>query len=282
VNTTAFLQLFTLDLWMFLLGVIAAISIWLVLIERENFSKVVFWNYSVLFEQDEDKLSGGGIGRKSVIVLWIFTAILLRNAYNSSLYSFMTTEKEQNDYPRSMNEILNRQDFELLAPEKFRMSFKQLFEKWRVTSREFKMHLPEKLKEFFLDVIWKALYTNDKEYASKLRSIASGKAELVEHLEPYPNEDRLTTFQVYKFVTNYSKIFKFAAMREDWDGKMGGKGGLFFGPSILKQVVPKQNYFYRQNRIWSQDFASFVACPFLTLDFSWWVSVETSNRHRKE
>ncbi|CAL8127814.1 unnamed protein product [Orchesella dallaii] len=117
VNLSAFLSPMTMDVWVCTFLTIFTISIWLVWREGELLRQVLYWQYTVLLEQDEEyRLRKGGFWAKAIVIGWILSAILLRNFYNTSLYSMIAAEPEPNDYPHTLQEILDDKNFEILVP----------------------------------------------------------------------------------------------------------------------------------------------------------------------
>ncbi|CAL8127811.1 unnamed protein product [Orchesella dallaii] len=116
-NLTAFLTPMTIDVWLYTFLSIFTISIWLVWLEGGLLRKILYWQFTVLFEQDEGyRFLKGGFWAKTIVIGWILSAILLRNFYSSSLYSMIAAEREPNDYPHTLQELLNDKDYQFLVP----------------------------------------------------------------------------------------------------------------------------------------------------------------------
>ncbi|CAL8127817.1 unnamed protein product [Orchesella dallaii] len=121
-NLSAFLTPMTVDVWFCTFLTIFTISVWLVWLEGGLLRKVLYWQYTVLLEQDAGYgFRKGGFWAKTIVIGWMLSAILLRNFYNSSLYSMIAAEREPNDYPHTLQELLDDKDFEFLVPSGYRV-----------------------------------------------------------------------------------------------------------------------------------------------------------------
>ncbi|CAL8149558.1 unnamed protein product [Orchesella dallaii] len=81
--------------------------------------QVVFWKLSVLLDQDVSEIKNTKLSLKIILILWLFVAVLLRESYNSSLYSLMAAKKEQNEFPKSIEEVLHNKEYDLILPNIF-------------------------------------------------------------------------------------------------------------------------------------------------------------------
>jgi len=257
VNLTAFLHPFNSNVWTCFVSITALVCLWLYKTQNEPISNVAIWQYSVLLEQSASakQCVENRFWLITIMLLWVFSSMFLRQFYNSSLFSFMAANHEPMDYPRNIEELLVRQDFELLGPKKFSWGFKLMFDSWANRNQ----FLPKQLEAFYLSIIFKASYVADWYFTWFLRSLASGHYEPLESFEQDANTSLLRIVRNYKMVVNNVTFSKFAAMREDYEGRMNE---MFFGPEILNQIVPKQEYLIRDRYYWSQDYASFFTFRF--------------------
>lgn len=64
------------------------------------------WLYATLFEQDVNIYTWRNKKNAFVITSWLFTAIILRNGYTSSMYTYMTMDSGPSYVPKSFKEII--------------------------------------------------------------------------------------------------------------------------------------------------------------------------------
>ncbi|CAL8132776.1 unnamed protein product [Orchesella dallaii] len=116
-NLTAFLSPFTFQIWLCMVIAILSVSIWLIFARKQCFEEVALWQLSSILEQD-----GNGLVNKKILkgftltTLWCFLLFSMRQFYCSSLYSFMTAGMDSKDFPKSIAELRNRSDFDLVYP----------------------------------------------------------------------------------------------------------------------------------------------------------------------
>lgn len=89
--------------WIIILGSTAVMN---VILKLSGFKEGMFWIFSTLIEQGEN---GRLFLSKHNVMLtlgWLYTAILLRLAYTSSLYSYMTKDPVPKDIPSAFDDLL--------------------------------------------------------------------------------------------------------------------------------------------------------------------------------
>jgi len=122
-NFAAFLKPFSLTVWIFFAIMVFDVSSWMVFVEHKTISQEIHQQVSILLEHcvhHIDKISRRGI---FILFLWIFSTNLLRQYYNSSLYSLITAEVEQTGFPQDMEQVINTPDFDLLTCSKLTHTF---------------------------------------------------------------------------------------------------------------------------------------------------------------
>jgi len=249
-NIHAYLLPFTLEVWICVMVLIAVVSCWLVLIAKFRLEHVLFWEFSVVSEQDGNIVSKSRLSLKAIMIIWIFSAIILRNFYNSSLYSFMATEKVPNDFPKSMGQLLKRNDFEFIMPYSFYNSLKKI----RSIST-----VPKGYKKLYLNIINKAF------------QIGSGMNlwNNIRAVETISNGMPVEVFQYRqiessRFVQLKKTFSRFAILCEEDCESEHNLG--FFGQKILHQVRPIQQSFHTTSKLWrveNPNFATFRLSNFL-------------------
>jgi len=93
---------------------ILIISLWFHVGLREAFFNVCFGLICVFFEQDIGSLRKKHFVVTFVVTMWTFLVISLRQFYTSSLYSFMTAEPASDDADLSLEQVLHRDDYDLI------------------------------------------------------------------------------------------------------------------------------------------------------------------------
>ncbi|CAL8068595.1 unnamed protein product [Orchesella dallaii] len=148
---TAYLYPFDNKLWLLILISICANLVWMILAHPGEYKHVLLNQISIIFEQECNKLEHLKFWHKLSFLVWLFAAILLRQFYTFTLYTFMTSGITEKDYPQSMVEVLNRDDFELiLAP---------VFAHLMGSDSSIR---PDPLENFYLLLLQKAVYIRDK------------------------------------------------------------------------------------------------------------------------
>jgi len=105
-NLTAFVSPFTAEIWLSINLAVVLITAWLIFLEKEPTSKIVFWQFSTVLDEDITKFNQPGCGGKIIIIFWTFALILLRQFYNKSFYSLLVTERGPKNIPGSFREML--------------------------------------------------------------------------------------------------------------------------------------------------------------------------------
>ncbi|CAL8092070.1 unnamed protein product [Orchesella dallaii] len=125
---------------------------------------------ALLLEQSGGLLRWRRRSAKIMVVTWIFTTILLRHFYNSSLYSFMAKEKDSNDFPKSMEELLIREDIPLLSPASFLSELNWIF------GREAETKMALRLIKFYMKILYKSsfIFGIDGVYEKSLHQASNG------------------------------------------------------------------------------------------------------------
>ncbi|CAL8128337.1 unnamed protein product [Orchesella dallaii] len=258
-NLTAFLTPFRLNIWISTLVAIAGLLIWLVLIDGNNLLDSFFIIYSILVSQDANQKTSKRLAGTILIITWVFSSFLLREAYNSSLYSFMTSKQKHENFPQDMAELLSRNDFDLILPISFRDEI--IFSFFiQDTSK-----LSKSLATFYLKILTRAYFMTRGFYQQTLENISNGNPSQMWH---YPS----TTWQNYidwldielepKMEIVTTKKFAVVCIRHcavKWNIALIGKPGL----SCIK---PKQNAFFTTNEFWTLSypiFSTFTISKFL-------------------
>ncbi len=81
---------------------IAAYVLWFTNFNFDSF----FWLFTVLLEQNDDGRSKAHKSCLFLILAWLYAALVLRQAYTSNMYDYMTFEKPPSGLPESFKEIL--------------------------------------------------------------------------------------------------------------------------------------------------------------------------------
>ncbi|CAL8132772.1 unnamed protein product [Orchesella dallaii] len=116
-NLNAFLSPFSLQVWICMVTAILLVSIWLIFARKQCFEEVAFWQLSSILEQDCNGLVNKKILKGfTLTTLWGLLLFSMRQFYCSSLYSFMAAEMDPKDFPKSIAELRNRSDFDLVYP----------------------------------------------------------------------------------------------------------------------------------------------------------------------
>ncbi|CAL8092076.1 unnamed protein product [Orchesella dallaii] len=256
---TAFLLPFTITIWLFIGITILATSAWLIHTEKKSSGQVIFWQCEVLLVQGGDLLRW--IRRrwgKMIMTIWIFTTLFLRNFYNSSLYSFMAKEKEANDFPRSMEELLGQDDVPLLAPTSFLNELHWIYR--RETDIDIKLALG--LAKFYTKLVDKSFFLLERKYIQSLQQASNASFINTWYFTVIRNQTENNRGIPDAIRNSEEKRFtQFAAMCEG-DCEMSLKG-VFLGETMLNNriIVPKQIPFFRTFKFWFA-FPSFASLSF--------------------
>ncbi|CAL8128317.1 unnamed protein product [Orchesella dallaii] len=260
-NLTAFLTPFTLNIWLFTLAAIAGIVIWRVLVSSDTIFSALFQMYSSLVSQDFGRITGRQPGSTLMIMIWIFSAILLREAYNSSLYSFMTAEQDFEDFPKSMEDLLDRNDFHLILPLSFHDEVMFVLYRWNVDE------LPTSISTHYMKIFKRAYIMKRSVHKETLEIISSGGTYRMWY---YPNSltqnstvtewfDSLRRLLEGNVRTNKFAVLCEGQCEKKWNIALLGNPG-------LERVKPAQNAFFRSFEFWeigNPNFFSFTFSKFL-------------------
>ncbi|CAL8092247.1 unnamed protein product [Orchesella dallaii] len=212
-NLDAFLIPFEATIWYCTLLTIAIISIWLIWVEKQRVDKVLIWQFSIPLEQDGGELKQSRFDGKVITMTWIFCAILLRQFYNSSLYSFMTAEPEPNDLPQTVDEVLSRMDFDLLIPS---LLIPELF---NIFLKDEDSTLAPRLTKFYLKIIHNSYFIKGWLHIPTLRNVSTGKYAEVWHfpsnVTPYNNSKEIAEFAFSNRKNGKQKCSKFCVLCEE-------------------------------------------------------------------
>lgn len=103
-NMLAFLAPVDFTGWMILLITITILCVQLKLNMLED--NPLYWIFAVILEQEDDCRKSLNSKNWHIILLWIFTSILLRNVYTSSMYTYLTMEPDPKDIPENFDELI--------------------------------------------------------------------------------------------------------------------------------------------------------------------------------
>lgn len=82
-----------------------------------------FWIYAVILEQDGDRRHLIRLSNWHLIILWMYTCHLLRSTYTSSLYTYMSKDRDPTDIPESFNCLIYKTKLNLLVDYKTESEF---------------------------------------------------------------------------------------------------------------------------------------------------------------
>ncbi|CAL8127753.1 unnamed protein product [Orchesella dallaii] len=263
-NLTAFLNPFNLQVWITCLIALATVSLWLIGGERQSVYSILFWQPSIVLEQSAQRLINVGPRGSSVIGLWMLVLFFTKQFYGSSLYSFMTTEKEVNEFPISIHQVLLRSDYYLFTPRSFIS---------RLHAIGANMMPHQVLFHFYLRIISKSLFNidhsdTDFEIAA-LQNASHGKFVQVISVSVNRGFDRSTTLssvltQAFRNTKRlYIKLERFVTICEG--NCMDGAG--FFGQTGLNRRTTKERPVLIYYQFWFQvepNFQTFRFAKFLS------------------
>ncbi|CAL8068921.1 unnamed protein product [Orchesella dallaii] len=241
-NLTAFLTPFDISVWLNILAIILGTSIWLIFKEDKTQLEILFLQIRILFEQNIEvrKLSIFSI---FLLIMWTYALILLRLCYNSSLYSFLTSQKDTSNYPRDIDELLQSKNYGFLVPHSF---YDELF----VLSAIYDKYLPDKRKRFYLKLIYNSDFMKTERYMESFRNVSDGKYVSIWYYVPDPIN---RSSYVPEFVNTYRKSDsrrypQFAVLCQ---GDCNTKWSLStFGQKRFKRIVPQQKPFFNTFEFW--------------------------------
>ncbi|CAL8127765.1 unnamed protein product [Orchesella dallaii] len=79
-NLTAFLYPFRFHVWLSCLVAMTAVSLWFIGYERQSVYKVLFWQHSIILEQD-GQFGNMGTRGSTLIGIWMLSLFLIRQFY---------------------------------------------------------------------------------------------------------------------------------------------------------------------------------------------------------
>ncbi|CAL8132137.1 unnamed protein product [Orchesella dallaii] len=255
---TAFLSPFKMLVWISCVLVFLGISSWLLFAENQLLQDVLIWQSSLILEQDGLGLRNTKFRGTMLIGLWMLSLFLIRQCYNSSLYSFMTTQKEAfTDFPVSMQEILLQNNFELISPPAFLLTLVDIGSEAK---------LDRSLVDLYLRIIQKSYFVmgHDNIEMLVLHEAIEQKPTEIQHFSPsLTYED---SAMLVKLLMNASRHFNV------WSVQFSRfviicEGGCFDGVEILGQnnmirKIPKEKPILRHFKVWFQKRANFESVRF--------------------
>jgi len=196
-------------------------------------------------------LLGDGLAGKAILMmLWTFGTMFLRESYNSSLYSFMTTEKVPDNFPKNVKQLLNRTDYELLMSRSYND---------RIAGEMFindESKLPKRLFEFYWRVILRASFMRPRLTMDVIQNISKG---IPAKASSYPTtsidsyKEWVESGTETKLMEKSKKFSRFVVMCEaNCDRKWGS---VFLGMKEWHRVVSKENHqpFFSFSEFWIQE-----------------------------
>ncbi|CAL8128937.1 unnamed protein product [Orchesella dallaii] len=217
---------------------------------------------AVLTEQDGKNYFKMGM---TIPTIWIFSAIFLRNLYNSTLYSFMTAEQEPTDFPKNIQETVDRNDFDLILSFSLSNQFNQIFYRLdhsKPTKQLTKLYIRIMAKSSFM---LKVPEDDVQVHIKTLQNAIKGdKTKILYYnlLKPYENVTPMLAYRQTNLPLEGEKVFsKFAVLCQDGDCE-GKWNAAFFRQTKLHRIVPKQIPFFRNVGIWTQDHSTIVTASF--------------------
>ncbi|CAL8121043.1 unnamed protein product [Orchesella dallaii] len=248
-NLSAFLTPFNYDAWISTIIAIAITSAWFVLANKVSPQKVIFWQISIIFEQDADILLESRFLNKATAIVWVFCVISLRNFYNSSLYSFISAEKQPHDYPRTLAQLLDREDFSIFVPMDLH---DELYTK---LSEKFEYDMSEKVVQTYAKFLHKSFYMQYGWYSETVKNAVDGIHTKVSYYSKSGSPESIS-FSGWidsspAWISDEQILFdKFSTIckencESEWNVAL-------FGQTRLHRIIPKQEPFYSYLELWSQ------------------------------
>ncbi|CAL8128807.1 unnamed protein product [Orchesella dallaii] len=182
-NLTAFSTPFNNMVWLFTILAVSAMMCFLWKTFCRNFCHAIFCQVSILLGQScfEGALNRSKLCVKVLMIMWLLCADSLRNFYNSSLYSFMAAERVPNDFPRNMNQLLDRKDYDFLLTKYFSYELYFLLQ----------TKIPLQLENFYRKIFKKASFMKIDyriDQIQTLRNATDGNNTEIQYFPP--NHDR--------------------------------------------------------------------------------------------
>ncbi|CAL8128514.1 unnamed protein product [Orchesella dallaii] len=255
---SAYLTPFDIKIW--ICTIISSMGVFLCVWVRkeENFTQVVFWQFATLIEQDGPDLTlkRSRLGGKSILLIWMLVAILLRLFYTASLYSFMTAEMKPNDFPQTIQEVVKRDDFDLLLTSSF---FSELYS-W------FWFHLANHSpqgRNLYFGIISKAFVMNRELETQTMKNLSTRNSVKVMR---YRNVNRYAKTSRDFFMTSplsyvEKSLSKFATLCEG-DCNSNSNVGLV-GQNAFHRIIPDQSSVLLQSiEFWTLRYTNFATLSF--------------------
>ncbi|CAL8127832.1 unnamed protein product [Orchesella dallaii] len=248
-NLTAFLYPFHFLVWLNCIIAMISVSAWLIVCERQVCNEILFWQPSTILEQDPYQLKKVGSRGTILVGLWLLSLFLIRQFYGSSLYSFMTTKNEPNDFPSDINETISRTDFDLLFFHDF---------KTKLYLSNIARRLPRELFNFYLKILRRSyliIYKHGKDFESDtLRNLSNGRESLVysdKYKSSYSNSTTIVdamNLAAVERTEKYVKFDRFVVICEE--GCMENPGLL--GQTRLIRKISNERPVLRSHQFWHQ------------------------------
>ncbi|CAL8131035.1 unnamed protein product [Orchesella dallaii] len=252
-NLSAFLTPFAGTIWLYILIAIAVVSIWVKVIEKGKAFQVIYWQISVLLEQDAEWKTRTRKSGKLIITIWIISLYFLREFYNSSLYSMMAAEKEPNDYPLDINATLNRNDFDIILLQSIQSEIHNV------------LYPSYKKSPTPLELLWKNIlkksYTirvyGNTSYIQTLQAASSGNYTPINYCSPGALSD--PQYPIFECVTKERKFPKFGIMCE---GNCEGYYSVVLSEKQNMHRKIQQKPFFKNIKLWSHGLFNFATLSF--------------------
>ncbi|CAL8128333.1 unnamed protein product [Orchesella dallaii] len=259
-HLTAFLYPLQLNVWICVISILFGIGIWLIWMEGEGIEAVIFWEYGLLFEQDGDQMRKTKCRGKAMIIMCIFFGILLRNFYNSSLYSLMTTEQQPAGYPDKFEDALKRSDFDVISPASYFQEIYNFMHRWD--------DKPNRVSTLFKRVLYKSFFMDRQLYTETLQNASNGNDTKVIYYEYERNENEPeSNFYVHWRDTEIQKRFIKLAVICEGDCRSKLNSALVV-QKMTQRVVPEDRRISTVYKHWAlgdYNFATFSFSKFLGL-----------------
>ncbi|CAL8127628.1 unnamed protein product [Orchesella dallaii] len=251
-NLSAFLTPFTTDVWLSTIAIVFAISLWLVLVEKNFAYSVIMWQFSVLLEQDCIKLiKNEGRWGKFIFTVWILSAIILRIFYTSFLYSYMTSEHEPTDYPNNLKEIISQYEYSPIVPESFYYMVYDLVESFKNLDEK----ILEKMEVFYIGILLRSSIMEGDLHANidTLQNVASGYPTTINSRSFHynPNETAKNLRLQLRGTSRGRKEIRFQKFAVICEQTCVSKWNVaFFGQTKFHRIVSKSKPFFDTFEFW--------------------------------
>ncbi|CAL8128522.1 unnamed protein product [Orchesella dallaii] len=252
----AYLTPFEFKIWICTIISIIAIFLWLWRTEGEDFTLVLFWQFAVFVEQDGPEFNGIRFGGKTMVLMWMMIAILLRLFYTASLYSFMTAEKEPDDYPQTIPEVVKTNDFDLLVT----LSFSDKFGTWFWPHP---LNHQPRVRDLYFGVITKAFVMTTGSEIQILQNASFGQPANVQHYLFVNRNVRSSRefFSTHWFFPVEKRFSKFVTLCEG-DCNSNSNVGLV-GQKAFHRIIPQQSSPLLQSfEFWTLRYTNFATLSF--------------------